>query len=48
MMLREGKDSGPLPFPPSNRADRDLKRPDPDEAPKLQNTDDPNSMFSVS
>jgi len=46
-MLQEGKDSPP-PSPSSNRADRDPKGPDPGGSPKLQNTDDPNSMSSVS
>jgi len=33
--------------PPSPPADRDLKSLDPDGSPKLRNTRDPNSMFSV-
>jgi len=43
---REGKDSGPPPFPPSNLVDRDLKSPgpDPDGFLKLQNASDPDSM----
>ena len=46
--LQEGKNTGLPPSPPSNRADRDRKRPDPDGFPGLQNTNNPNGMSSVS
>jgi len=46
--LPEGKDTGLPQSPPSNRADRDRKKLDPDGFPKLQNTNNPNGMSSVS